>query len=59
MQQKGFTLIEMMVAIIVLAILAVIAVPSFRTASINQRPSMSSLPIFTLRKPKRSNAARI
>jgi type II secretion system protein H len=36
-EEKGFTLIEMMVVVLVLAILAAFAAPSFRTMIANQR----------------------
>lgn len=46
--QKGFTLIEMMVVVVLLAILAALAMPSFTTMIANQRVNSAAQELLTL-----------
>jgi type IV fimbrial biogenesis protein FimT len=55
---RGFTLIELMVTIAVLAILLAVAVPSFQRASMNARLSAQTNELIASLKEARSEAAR-
>ena len=58
MQHKGFTLIELMVTISVLAILLTIAVPSFRTFVLNNRITGQANDMMTALNYARSEAIK-
>jgi prepilin-type N-terminal cleavage/methylation domain-containing protein len=47
-RQKGFTLIEMMVVVVLVAILAALALPSFTTMIANQRVTSAAQELLTL-----------
>ncbi|KIQ35802.1 hypothetical protein RT97_03260 [Variovorax paradoxus] len=47
-RQKGFTLIEMMVVVVLVAILTVLALPSFTTMMANQRVTSAAQELLTL-----------
>lgn len=55
-QQKGFTLIEAMIVIALVAILAALAAPSFGTMIANQRVTSSSQELLTLLQFARAEA---
>lgn len=56
--QRGFTLIELMTAIIVLAILAAVAFPSFRSLIVGQRVKTASFDIMSSLTLARSEAIK-
>lgn len=57
--QRGFTLIELMVAIAVLAIVATVAVPSFRELIENNRLATESNRLLSAMSYARSEAVRV
>lgn len=57
-RMRGFTLIELMIGIVVLAILAALAVPSFRTLILNQQSEAIGEDLVTAFQLARSEAVR-
>lgn len=57
-RQSGFTLIELMTAVLILAILGTIAVPSFRSFTINTRIGTAASDLATAMAFARSEAIR-
>ena len=54
----GFTLVELMIAVLILAILMAAAVPSFRDFAANSRTSAASSDLTTALSLARSEAVR-